>query len=178
MASPTQWTCVWVHSRSWWWTGRPDVLQNGAAKSWTRLSSELKWTECLEKRQLSSCVYTAKPKIIYVLITFVKWKYWQTFLNRQNTSECLLYKKYWEDRLQGAKWGKVWRAIQLNRIIYIYMCVCVCVCIISYVYVYMHVKVQRFHQNICYYTEKILAKDTTILLSIFLLFSTELFVSI
>ena len=58
------------------------------------------------------------------------------------------------------------------------MCVCVCVCIISYVYVYMHVKVQRFHQNICYYTEKILAKDTTILLSIFLLFSTELFVSI
>ena len=22
MASPTQWTCVWVNSRSWWWTGR------------------------------------------------------------------------------------------------------------------------------------------------------------
>ena len=26
MASPTQWTWVWVHSRSWWWTGRPGVL--------------------------------------------------------------------------------------------------------------------------------------------------------
>ena len=26
-ASPTQWTWVWVNSRSWWWTGRPDVLQ-------------------------------------------------------------------------------------------------------------------------------------------------------
>ena len=26
MASPTQWTCVWVNSRSWWWTGRPGVL--------------------------------------------------------------------------------------------------------------------------------------------------------
>ena len=26
MASPTQWTWVWVDSRSWWWTGRPDVL--------------------------------------------------------------------------------------------------------------------------------------------------------
>ena len=26
MASPTQWTCVWVHSGSWWWTGRPGVL--------------------------------------------------------------------------------------------------------------------------------------------------------
>ena len=27
MASPTQWTCVWVNSGSWWWTGRPGVLQ-------------------------------------------------------------------------------------------------------------------------------------------------------
>ena len=28
MASPTQWTWVWVDSRSWWWTGRPGVLQS------------------------------------------------------------------------------------------------------------------------------------------------------
>ena len=27
MASLTQWTWVWVDSRSWWWTGRPGVLQ-------------------------------------------------------------------------------------------------------------------------------------------------------
>ena len=27
MASPTRWTWVWVNSRSWWWTGRPGVLQ-------------------------------------------------------------------------------------------------------------------------------------------------------
>ena len=27
MASLTQWTWVWVNSGSWWWTGRPDVLQ-------------------------------------------------------------------------------------------------------------------------------------------------------
>ena len=27
-ASPTQWTWVWVNSRSWWWTGRPGVLQS------------------------------------------------------------------------------------------------------------------------------------------------------
>ena len=26
MASPTQWTWVWVDSRSWWWTGRPGML--------------------------------------------------------------------------------------------------------------------------------------------------------
>ena len=27
MASLTQWSWVWVNTRSWWWTGRPDVLQ-------------------------------------------------------------------------------------------------------------------------------------------------------
>ena len=26
MASPTQWTWVWVDSSSWWWTGRPGML--------------------------------------------------------------------------------------------------------------------------------------------------------
>ena len=28
MASPTQWTWVWVNSGSWWWTGRPGVLRS------------------------------------------------------------------------------------------------------------------------------------------------------
>ena len=28
MASPNQWTWVWVSSRSWWWTGRPGNLQS------------------------------------------------------------------------------------------------------------------------------------------------------
>ena len=27
MTSPTRWTWVWASSRSWWWTGRPGVLQ-------------------------------------------------------------------------------------------------------------------------------------------------------
>ena len=28
MASPMQWTWVWVNSESWWWTGRPVMLQS------------------------------------------------------------------------------------------------------------------------------------------------------
>ena len=28
MASPTQWTRVWVDSRRWWWIGRPGFLQS------------------------------------------------------------------------------------------------------------------------------------------------------
>ena len=43
MASPIQWTWVWVDLGSWWWTGRPGVLVvHGVAKSQTRLSG---WTE-------------------------------------------------------------------------------------------------------------------------------------
>ena len=42
MASPTQWTWVWVNSRSWWWTGRPGVLQSMLSQSQTWLSN---WTE-------------------------------------------------------------------------------------------------------------------------------------
>ena len=28
IASPTQWTWVWVSSGSWWWTGNPGMLQS------------------------------------------------------------------------------------------------------------------------------------------------------
>ena len=28
MASPSQWTCLWAGSGSWWWTGRPGMLQS------------------------------------------------------------------------------------------------------------------------------------------------------
>ena len=42
MASPTQWMWVWVNSGSWWWTGKPGVLQSIGSQSWTWLSN---WTE-------------------------------------------------------------------------------------------------------------------------------------
>ena len=38
MTSPTQWTWLWVNSGSWWWTGRPGVLQSMGSQSQTRLS--------------------------------------------------------------------------------------------------------------------------------------------
>ena len=49
MASPTRWTWVWVNSGSWWWTGRPGMLQSVGSQSQTRLSdwTELNWAECL-----------------------------------------------------------------------------------------------------------------------------------
>ena len=42
MASLIQWAWVWVSSRSWWWIGRPGVLQSMGSQRWTRLSN---WSE-------------------------------------------------------------------------------------------------------------------------------------
>ena len=42
MASLTQWTWVWVNSRSWWWTGRPGMLWFMGLQSRTWQSD---WTE-------------------------------------------------------------------------------------------------------------------------------------
>ena len=46
MASPTQWTWVWVNSGSWWWIGKPGMLRF----MWSQivgheLVTELDWTE-------------------------------------------------------------------------------------------------------------------------------------
>ena len=46
MASLTQWTWVWVNSGSWWWTGRPGVLQfMGSQRVRHDWATELNWTE-------------------------------------------------------------------------------------------------------------------------------------
>ena len=45
MASPTQWTRVWVDSGSWWWTGRPGVLRfMGSQRVGHDWATELNWT--------------------------------------------------------------------------------------------------------------------------------------
>ena len=45
MASPSRWTWAWVSSESWWWIGKPDMLQSMALqkdghdwKDWTELN--------------------------------------------------------------------------------------------------------------------------------------------
>ena len=45
MASPTQCTWDWVNSGSWWWTGRPGVLQSiGSQRVRHDWATELNWT--------------------------------------------------------------------------------------------------------------------------------------
>ena len=42
MVSPTRWTWVWASSGSWWWTGKPGVLQSMGLQTHAWLSN---WTE-------------------------------------------------------------------------------------------------------------------------------------
>ena len=59
MASPTQWTWVWVISGRRWWTGRPGVLwftwSQGVGHDWV---TELNWTE------LRSCSRSLRSGLI------------------------------------------------------------------------------------------------------------------
>ena len=48
MTSLTQWTWVWVDSRSWWWTGRPGVLRfMGSQRVGHDWATELNWIDAL-----------------------------------------------------------------------------------------------------------------------------------
>ena len=49
MASPTWWTWVWISSGSWWWIGRPGVLQfmgsQGVGRDWVTFTQSLDPTQ-------------------------------------------------------------------------------------------------------------------------------------
>ena len=58
MATPTWWTWVWASSGSWWWTGKPGVLQS--------MGSQRVWE--------SSLFSTPSPAFIaYRLLDIMKW---------------------------------------------------------------------------------------------------------
>ena len=66
MASLTWWTCVWINSGSWWWTGRPGVI-HGVTKSQTQLND---WTE-LNWGSVSVCVCLIIQTIFNIIARFV-----------------------------------------------------------------------------------------------------------
>ena len=46
--SPTWWTWVWASSGSWWWTGRPGMLQSIGSQNRTQRATEMNWTELIK----------------------------------------------------------------------------------------------------------------------------------
>ena len=68
MASLTQWTSVWINSRSWWRTGRPGILQSMGSQSQTQLSD---WTELLLGRKAIATLYSMLKGRATTLLTKV-----------------------------------------------------------------------------------------------------------
>ena len=72
MASPTQWTWVWVNSRSWWWTGRPGVLKSmGSQRVGHDWATELNWTEYKLFDRLCSRTVSLSP--VSLSVSWVPW---------------------------------------------------------------------------------------------------------
>ena len=75
MASPTRWTWVWVNSGSWWWTGRPDMLQSmGLQRVRHDWATELNWTELINGRSEGSQIYWGQSTVHSWI-----WIWWQKF---------------------------------------------------------------------------------------------------
>jgi len=72
MASPTWWTWVSVNSGSWWWTGKPGVLQfMGSQRVRHDWATELNWTELCDP-----CTVAHKAPLS---TEFSRQEYWSGF---------------------------------------------------------------------------------------------------
>ena len=72
MASLTRWTCVWISSKSWWWTGEPGVLHSmGSPRRGHDWATELNWTEI--------CIHIYKYAFILLLVFL--WNNYSFFYN-------------------------------------------------------------------------------------------------
>ena len=76
ITSPTQWTWVWVSSRSWWWTGKPGMLRSmGLQKVGHNWATELNWLNCL-------------LSLIFYFLFFVCVVYWDIAAAAQSLQPC------------------------------------------------------------------------------------------
>ena len=62
MASLTRWMWAWVNSGSWWWTGRPGVLQfMGSQRVGHDWATELNWTDTARETKILQNLIFIQP---------------------------------------------------------------------------------------------------------------------
>ena len=76
MASLTQWTGVWVDSGSWWWTGRPGLLQfmglQRVGHDWAT-ELKLKYIPKISTTDLFFKIYFLEVQLIYNVYSYLQW---------------------------------------------------------------------------------------------------------
>ena len=65
VASLTQWTWIWASSRSWWWTGKPSVLQS---MGWQRVGHNL-----VTETQKQHVSFQSTWELLSALLTWQLW---------------------------------------------------------------------------------------------------------
>ena len=76
---------VWVNSGSWWWTGRPGVLQfMGSQRVGHDWMTEINWTELQEWTHVS-CISCTGRQILYHCITWQDKNLWLGSISFFNT---------------------------------------------------------------------------------------------
>ena len=76
MASLTQWTWVWASSRSWWWTGKPGMMQSMGSQSLpVGFSTPLTAERFMFSSQLYFSFYEFLIRVPCLLL------YWNTFFS-------------------------------------------------------------------------------------------------
>ena len=94
VASPTQWTWVWVNSESWWWTGRPGMLQSMGSQRVVH-----NWTE----KWLYYIMIWMSTRLLIYLCKIIMYSIWSFFFHSENLivgnepicNEILLMKSDW-----------------------------------------------------------------------------------
>ena len=72
MASLTRWTWAWASSSSWWWTGKPGMLQSmGSQKS--DMTEQLNWTEAIVLCYLQTMNILFILQSEFLLFPFLLW---------------------------------------------------------------------------------------------------------
>ena len=81
MAPSTPWTWVWVSSKSWWWTGKPGVLQSMGSQrvghDW--VTERLNWTEPVflsPSWAMHLCDFYIKMNSVLGCYSWGSWKAW------------------------------------------------------------------------------------------------------
>ena len=84
MAPSTRWTWVWVNSGSWWWTGRPGVLQfMGSQRVRHDWATKLNWTAFrtlfvdYEAYSISSKGFL--PTVVDIMVIWIKFAHSHPF---------------------------------------------------------------------------------------------------
>ena len=132
MASLTQWTWVCVDSGSWWWRGRPGILQStGSQRVGHNKVTELNWTESLSHIGLfcdpmnrsppgSSVHGISQARILHlVAISFSKRSSWpRDWTHGSCIGRQILYCRATKEALKGHERGLLWFTGVVDVIIY------------------------------------------------------------